>query len=99
MQVINFLLERKLGFYLIQTYIPMFMTVAMSQVVFWINKESIPARTMAGMARHPSPSFMSLLSGVLMYALLYSFHNIFYSAFLSLMVLGLSPVASLKAAQ
>ncbi|KAJ8276217.1 hypothetical protein COCON_G00079690 [Conger conger] len=47
-QVIHFLLERKLGFYLIQTYIPMFMTVAMSQVVFWINKESIPARTMAG---------------------------------------------------
>ncbi|KAG5843327.1 hypothetical protein ANANG_G00149660 [Anguilla anguilla] len=47
-QVIYFFLERKIGFYLIQTYIPMFMTVMMSQVVFWINKESIPARTMAG---------------------------------------------------
>ncbi|KAJ8266823.1 hypothetical protein GJAV_G00135080 [Gymnothorax javanicus] len=46
--VIHFYLERKLGFYLIQTYIPMFMTVMMSQVVFWINKESVPARTMAG---------------------------------------------------
>ncbi|KAJ8408796.1 hypothetical protein AAFF_G00246140 [Aldrovandia affinis] len=47
-QTIHFFLERKIGFYLIQTYIPMFMTVVMSQVVFWINKESIPARTVAG---------------------------------------------------
>uniref|UniRef100_A0A3B3R8P2 Gamma-aminobutyric acid type A receptor subunit alpha6a n=1 Tax=Paramormyrops kingsleyae TaxID=1676925 RepID=A0A3B3R8P2_9TELE len=47
-QVIYFMLERKLGYYLIQTYIPLIMTVVMSQVVFWINKESVPARTTAG---------------------------------------------------
>ncbi|KAJ8255285.1 hypothetical protein GJAV_G00203150 [Gymnothorax javanicus] len=47
-QVIHFLLERKLGYYLIQTYIPLIMTVVLSQVVFWINKESVPARTVAG---------------------------------------------------
>ncbi|KAJ8406012.1 hypothetical protein AAFF_G00309000 [Aldrovandia affinis] len=47
-QVIHFVLERKLGYYLIQTYIPLIMTVVLSQVVFWINKESVPARTVAG---------------------------------------------------
>ncbi|XP_072562666.1 gamma-aminobutyric acid receptor subunit alpha-6 isoform X1 [Paramormyrops kingsleyae] len=47
-QVIHFFLERKLGNYLIQTYIPLIMTVAQSQIVFWINKESVPARTVAG---------------------------------------------------
>ncbi|XP_028668453.1 gamma-aminobutyric acid receptor subunit alpha-6-like isoform X4 [Erpetoichthys calabaricus] len=48
LQVVYFHLERKLGYYLIQTYIPCFMTVVLSQVVFWINKESVPARTVAG---------------------------------------------------
>ncbi|XP_066573091.1 gamma-aminobutyric acid receptor subunit alpha-6 isoform X2 [Amia ocellicauda] len=48
LQVVCFHLERKLGYYLIQTYIPCFMTVVLSQVVFWINKESVPARTVAG---------------------------------------------------
>ncbi|XP_018607212.1 gamma-aminobutyric acid receptor subunit alpha-6 isoform X2 [Scleropages formosus] len=47
-QVVHFFLERKLGNYLIQTYIPLIMTVVQSQVVFWINKESVPARTVAG---------------------------------------------------
>ncbi|XP_058852258.1 gamma-aminobutyric acid receptor subunit alpha-6-like [Acipenser ruthenus] len=47
-QTAYFHLERKLGYYLIQTYIPCFMTVVLSQVVFWINKESVPARTVAG---------------------------------------------------
>ncbi|KAL4631218.1 gamma-aminobutyric acid receptor subunit alpha-6-like [Arapaima gigas] len=47
-QIIYFMLERKLGYYLIQTYIPLIMTVVLSQVVFWINKESVPARTVAG---------------------------------------------------
>ncbi|XP_036403693.1 gamma-aminobutyric acid receptor subunit alpha-4-like [Megalops cyprinoides] len=47
-QVIHFILERKLGYYLIQTYIPLIMIVVLSQVSFWINKESVPARTVAG---------------------------------------------------
>ncbi|XP_039975409.1 gamma-aminobutyric acid receptor subunit alpha-6a [Xiphias gladius] len=47
-QVIHFLLQRKLGYYLIQTYIPLIMVVVLSQVSFWINKESVPARTVAG---------------------------------------------------
>uniref|UniRef100_A0A8C9T1G2 Gamma-aminobutyric acid type A receptor subunit alpha6a n=1 Tax=Scleropages formosus TaxID=113540 RepID=A0A8C9T1G2_SCLFO len=47
-QTVYFMLERKLGYYLIQTYIPLIMIVVLSQVVFWINKESIPARTVAG---------------------------------------------------
>ncbi|MGH0149709.1 UNVERIFIED_CONTAM: hypothetical protein FKN15_043038 [Acipenser sinensis] len=55
-QTAYFHLERKLGYYLIQTYIPCFMTVVLSQVVFWINKESVPARTVAVC------SFLCLLS-------------------------------------
>ncbi|XP_062381300.1 gamma-aminobutyric acid receptor subunit alpha-6a, partial [Sardina pilchardus] len=47
-QVVHFLLQRKLGYYLIQTYIPLIMIVGLSQVSFWINKESVPARTVAG---------------------------------------------------
>ncbi|XP_030621397.1 gamma-aminobutyric acid receptor subunit alpha-6a [Chanos chanos] len=47
-QVVHFLLQRKLGYYLIQTYIPLIMVVVLSQVPFWINKESVPARTVAG---------------------------------------------------
>ncbi|KAG7244926.1 hypothetical protein INR49_024323 [Caranx melampygus] len=38
-QVVHFLLQRKLGYYLIQTYIPLIMVVVLSQVSFWINKE------------------------------------------------------------
>ncbi|XP_017279656.1 gamma-aminobutyric acid receptor subunit alpha-6a [Kryptolebias marmoratus] len=47
-QVVHFHLQRKLGYYLIQTYIPLIMIVILSQVSFWINKESVPARTVAG---------------------------------------------------
>ncbi|XP_078506846.1 gamma-aminobutyric acid receptor subunit alpha-6-like [Lissotriton helveticus] len=47
-QVVLFYLQRKIGYYLIQIYIPCIMTVVLSQIVFWINKESIPARTVAG---------------------------------------------------
>ncbi|KAM4677801.1 gamma-aminobutyric acid receptor subunit alpha-6 isoform 1-T1 [Discoglossus pictus] len=47
-QVVYFFLQRKIGYYIIHTYIPCSMTVVLSQVVFWINKESVPARTVAG---------------------------------------------------
>uniref|UniRef100_A0A665W543 Gamma-aminobutyric acid (GABA) A receptor, alpha 6a n=1 Tax=Echeneis naucrates TaxID=173247 RepID=A0A665W543_ECHNA len=47
-QVVHFHLQRKIGYYLIQTYIPLIMVVVLSQVSFWINKESVPARTVAG---------------------------------------------------
>ncbi|KAI7801288.1 gamma-aminobutyric acid receptor subunit alpha-6a [Triplophysa rosa] len=47
-QVVHFYLQRKLGYHLIQTYIPLIMVVVLSQVSFWINKESVPARTVAG---------------------------------------------------
>lgn len=53
-QVVYFHLQRKLGYYLIQTYIPLIMVVVLSQVSFWINKESVPARTVAGMSPLPS---------------------------------------------
>lgn len=52
-QVVHFHLKRKLGYYLIQTYVPLIMVVVLSQVSFWINKESVPARTVAGMPLFP----------------------------------------------
>lgn len=48
---VHFHLQRKMGFFLIQTYIPCIMTVILAQVSFWINKESVPARTVFG--KHP----------------------------------------------
>ncbi|XP_055015562.1 gamma-aminobutyric acid receptor subunit alpha-4-like [Boleophthalmus pectinirostris] len=42
---VHFHLKRKMGYFMIQTYIPCIMTVILSQVSFWINKESVPART------------------------------------------------------
>lgn len=46
---VYFHLRRKMGYFMIQTYIPCIMTVILSQVSFWINKESVPARTVFGM--------------------------------------------------
>uniref|UniRef100_A0A8C4SQE4 Uncharacterized protein n=1 Tax=Erpetoichthys calabaricus TaxID=27687 RepID=A0A8C4SQE4_ERPCA len=45
---VYFHLQRKMGYFLIQAYIPCIMTVILSQVSFWINKESVPARTVFG---------------------------------------------------
>ncbi|XP_078740711.1 gamma-aminobutyric acid receptor subunit alpha-4-like, partial [Lampetra fluviatilis] len=45
---VNFILRRKMGYFMIQTYIPCIMTVMLSQVSFWLNKESVPARTVFG---------------------------------------------------
>uniref|UniRef100_V9KUC8 Gamma-aminobutyric acid receptor subunit alpha-3 n=1 Tax=Callorhinchus milii TaxID=7868 RepID=V9KUC8_CALMI len=45
---VYFHLKRKMGYFVIQTYIPCIMTVILSQVSFWINKESVPARTVFG---------------------------------------------------
>ncbi|XP_069825831.1 gamma-aminobutyric acid receptor subunit alpha-6 [Dendropsophus ebraccatus] len=45
---VHFHLQRKMGYFVIQTYIPCIMTVILSQVSFWINKESVPARTVFG---------------------------------------------------
>nr|XP_028600086.1 gamma-aminobutyric acid receptor subunit alpha-4 isoform X1 [Podarcis muralis] len=45
---VHFHLRRKMGYFMIQTYIPCIMTVILSQVSFWINKESVPARTVFG---------------------------------------------------
>ncbi|KAF3841348.1 hypothetical protein F7725_007210 [Dissostichus mawsoni] len=40
-----FHLKRKIGYFVIQTYLPCIMTVILSQVSFWLNRESVPART------------------------------------------------------
>ena len=51
----HFHLKRKIGYFVIQTYLPCIMTVILSQVSFWLNRESVPARTVFGkcQSRHP----------------------------------------------
>lgn len=46
-----FHLKRKIGYFVIQTYLPCIMTVILSQVSFWLNRESVPARTVFGECR------------------------------------------------
>eukprot|EP00064_Thunnus_orientalis_P002552 superscaffoldBa00000192_g2559 len=45
----HFHLKRKIGYFVIQTYLPCIMTVILSQVSFWLNRESVPARTVFGL--------------------------------------------------
>ncbi|KAM9052040.1 LOW QUALITY PROTEIN: gamma-aminobutyric acid receptor subunit alpha-5-like [Megaptera novaeangliae] len=45
----HFHLKRKIGYFDIQTYLPCIMTVILSQVSFWLNRESFPARTVFGL--------------------------------------------------
>ncbi|XP_076468092.1 glycine receptor subunit alpha-2-like [Babylonia areolata] len=44
----DFLLQRDIGFYLIQVYIPSVLIVILSWVSFWLNVEAIPARISLG---------------------------------------------------
>lgn len=46
---IFFDLSRRMGYFTIQTYIPCILTVVLSWVSFWINKDAVPARTSLGM--------------------------------------------------
>ncbi|MEQ2244607.1 Gamma-aminobutyric acid receptor subunit alpha-4, partial [Ilyodon furcidens] len=63
---VYFHLKRKMGYFMIQTYIPCIMTVILSQVSFWINKESVPARTVFGTEYIPVylPSSVALLTNL-----------------------------------
>ncbi|XP_043928096.1 gamma-aminobutyric acid receptor subunit gamma-3-like [Protopterus annectens] len=45
---IYFDLSRRMGYFTIQTYIPCILTVVLSWVSFWINKDASPARTALG---------------------------------------------------
>nr|XP_028600092.1 gamma-aminobutyric acid receptor subunit gamma-1 isoform X4 [Podarcis muralis] len=45
---IFFVLSRRMGYFTIQTYIPCILTVVLSWVSFWINKDAVPARTSLG---------------------------------------------------
>lgn len=52
----HFHLKRKIGYFVIQTYLPCIMTVILSQVSFWLNRESVPARTVFGECPGPVAS-------------------------------------------
>ena len=46
---IMFMLQRNIGFYVIQVFVPSILTVIMSWLSFWINIESVPARINLGL--------------------------------------------------
>ena len=46
---IRFILQRYIGYYVIQVFIPSILTVIMSWLSFWINAESVPARVNLGL--------------------------------------------------
>lgn len=45
---VKFHLERQMGYYLIQMYIPSLLIVILSWVSFWINMDAAPARVGLG---------------------------------------------------
>ncbi len=45
---VKFHLERQMGYYLIQMYIPSLLSVILSWVSFWINMDAAPARVALG---------------------------------------------------
>lgn len=66
----HFHLKRKIGYFVIQTYLPCIMTVILSQVSFWLNRESVPARTVFGESsafpsskHHQEVSYLSMRTG------------------------------------
>ncbi|PAA51221.1 hypothetical protein BOX15_Mlig006140g2, partial [Macrostomum lignano] len=46
---VEFKLERKFGFYLIYTYLPSILIVAISWISFWIDYKAVPARITLGL--------------------------------------------------
>ena len=45
---VEFELQREIGFYLLQIYLPCYLIVIISWVSFWINREATPARVYLG---------------------------------------------------
>ena len=45
---VKFHLERQMGYYLIQMYIPSLLIVILSWVSFWISQAAVPARVSLG---------------------------------------------------
>lgn len=72
---VHFHLQRKMGFFLIQTYIPCIMTVILAQVSFWINKESVPARTVFGKLSLKSLNIMCCINSSVCLKLIFQKHK------------------------
>lgn len=45
---VNFVFKRRYGWYLLQGYIPTYMTIFISWIPFYLGPRAIPARTMIG---------------------------------------------------
>ncbi|XP_052826674.1 gamma-aminobutyric acid receptor subunit alpha-5 isoform X2 [Octopus bimaculoides] len=45
---VSFYFTRNLGFFILQTYLPCYLIVALSWISFWINRDAAPARVLLG---------------------------------------------------
>ncbi|XP_033742547.1 gamma-aminobutyric acid receptor alpha-like [Pecten maximus] len=58
---VDFHLERHLGFFILQTYLPCTLIVCLSWVSFWINRDAAPARVLLGMTTILSTAAIGML--------------------------------------
>ena len=91
-------MQRKIGFFVLQSYIPSMLIVMLSWVGFWINKNSDPARVALGVttvltmttltvtSRHISVSYMKALDVWYAACLVFVFGALLEYAFVNVFV-------------
>lgn len=76
--IVNFELEREVGHYIMDYYVPSIMLVVVSWVSFWLDPNAVPGRTTLGKyicSKHPSFKivFTNPIIFLMLYVLLFSF--------------------------